>query len=58
MAAMVDCVRRMDARARAEWRRAHWTGGVVKGAAEMEEVDLAFWLAVPPEERLAAVYEM
>jgi hypothetical protein len=48
----------MDARERAEWRRRHWVGGVASGHDEMAEVDLAFWLSVPPEERLAAVFEM
>ena len=48
----------MDARARAEWRREHWTGGVAKGQGQMEEVDLAFWLGQPPDERLAAVFDM
>jgi hypothetical protein len=47
----------MSARARAEWRREHWTGGVVK-TADMEDVDLAFWLSQPPEGRLAAVFDM
>ena len=47
----------MSASARAQWRREHWTGGVAK-AADMEEVDLDFWLSMPPEERLGAVFDM
>ncbi|MGH7295141.1 MAG: hypothetical protein ACRELB_09420 [Polyangiaceae bacterium] len=47
----------MSASARARWRRDHWTGGVVK-TAEMEDVDLAFWLSMPPDERLGAVFDM
>jgi hypothetical protein len=48
----------MDAKARAAFRRKHWKGGVVKGHAAMEDVDLSFWLAQPAAERLAAVFDM
>ena len=48
----------MDARARAEWRRTHWTGGVAKGRDEIDAKDLAFWLSQPAEERIASVFDM
>jgi hypothetical protein len=47
----------MHARERAEHRRKHWTGGVAS-RDEMDEVDLEWWLAQPPEERLASVFDM
>jgi hypothetical protein len=49
----------MDEReARAERRRREWTGGVARSFAEMEEVDLDWWLRVKPEDRLGYVFDM
>jgi hypothetical protein len=41
--------------ARAEYRRQNWTGGVAHSFAEMEEVDLKFWMAATPAERVRGV---
>jgi hypothetical protein len=32
-----------------------WTGGVARGFSEMEEADLAFWMAATPAERIRGV---
>jgi hypothetical protein len=42
----------------AERRRREWTGGVARSFAEMEEVDLDFWLRMTPEQRIGCVFEM
>jgi hypothetical protein len=47
-----------DAAARAARRRAQWTGGVARSFAEMDEVDLAFWLAVTPANRVRAMWSL
>jgi hypothetical protein len=44
--------------ARDERRRREWTGGVARSFAEMEEVDLDFWLRVKPEDRIGYVFDM
>ena len=43
---------------RATLRRATWSGGVVRSFAEAEEMDLEFWLAATPQERLRAVTQL
>lgn len=49
----------MDPReARAAERRRTWTGGVAKSFAEMERIDLEYWLAMSPEERLGCVFDL
>jgi hypothetical protein len=48
-----------DERARrAEARRKGWSGGVARSFAEMEEIDLEFWLSATPAERIRAVTEL
>jgi hypothetical protein len=47
-----------DRAARIARRRANLTGGVASSFAEMDEIDLAQWLSVPPSERLEAVFDM
>ena len=43
---------------RAEERRRTWRGGVVQSFAEMADVDLDFWLAMTPEDRLRAMWSV
>jgi hypothetical protein len=43
---------------RAEERRRTWRGGVVHSFEEMADVDLDFWLAVTPEDRLRAMWSV
>ena len=43
---------------RAAHRRATWSGGVARSFAEAEEMDLEFWLAATPQERLRGVTQM
>jgi len=40
---------------RANERRKTWTGGVAHGFSEMQEADLAFWMAATPSERIRSV---
>jgi hypothetical protein len=47
-----------DREARAEQRRRTWKGGVARSVVEMEEVDLDWWLAVPPERRIGYVFDL
>ena len=39
-------------------RQETWAGGVVHSFAEMEEVDLEFWLAMAPADRLKMVWSL
>jgi hypothetical protein len=41
--------------ARAERRRQAWTGGVARSFEEAERMDLAFWMAATPAERIRGV---
>jgi len=41
---------------RAAERRRTWRGGVARSFEEMEAVDLDFWLAMTPEDRLRAMW--
>ncbi len=41
---------------RAEERRRTWRGGVAHSFEEMEAVDLDFWLAMTPADRLRAMW--
>jgi len=43
---------------RAEERRRTWRGGVARSFDEMAEVDLEFWLAMTPEDRLRAMWSL
>jgi hypothetical protein len=43
---------------RAAHRRANWSGGVARSFAEAEEMDLEFWLAATPQERLRGVTQL
>ena len=43
---------------RAAYRRANWTGGVARSFAEADEMDLAFWLAATPQQRLRGVTQL
>ena len=43
---------------RARIRRATWTGGVARSFAEMEDIDLTFWLSVTPAERMLAMWSL
>jgi hypothetical protein len=47
-----------DFEARAARRRQTWKGGVARSFAEMEDLDLEFWLGATPGERIRAVREM
>ena len=50
---------RESARAkRAEERRRTWRGGLARSFEEMDEVDLDFWLAMTPEDRLRAMWSV
>jgi hypothetical protein len=40
---------------RANERRKMWIGGVAHDFSEMEEADLAFWMAATPAERVRGV---
>ena len=53
-----DEAREHARQARAELRRRSWTGGVVTSFAQMEEADLAFWLAATVGERIRAVTQL
>jgi hypothetical protein len=48
----------MDADERRRLRRATWHGGVAHSFEEMERADLAFWLAMTPEDRLRAMWSI
>lgn len=39
-------------------RQANWVGGVAHSFSEMEDVDLAFWQAMSPVERLQMVWSL
>jgi hypothetical protein len=43
---------------RAAHRRATWSGGVARSFAEADEMDLAFWMAATPQERLRGVTQL
>jgi len=43
---------------RAEERRRTWRGGVARSFEEMADVDLDFWLAMTPEDRLRAMWSV
>jgi len=43
---------------RAEERPRTWHGGVARSFDEMAEVDLEFWLAMTPEDRLRAMWSL
>jgi hypothetical protein len=47
-----------DAAARARARRSRYTGGVARSFDEMEQVDLDFWLAMSPADRLRAMWSI
>jgi hypothetical protein len=47
-----------DAAGRAARRRAQWKAGVAHSFEEMDEVDLDFWLAVTPANRVRAMWSM
>lgn len=47
-----------DAASRVARRRAQWRGGVAHSFEEMEEVDLDFWLAVTPADRVRAMWSI
>jgi hypothetical protein len=47
-----------DAASRAARRRAQWTGGVAHSFQEMDEVDLDFWLAITPANRVRAMWSI
>ena len=47
-----------DAASRAARRRAEWTGGVARSFAEMDEIDLDFWLAMTPEARVRTMWSI
>ena len=49
---------RETAAERAERRRRTWSGGVAHSFAEMDEIDLQFWLRATPAERVRAVTEL
>ena len=46
------------AKARAEARRATWTGGVARSFDELEEAGLAFWRDAAPETKLQAMWDL
>lgn len=43
---------------RARRRRATWTGGIARSFADAEEMDLEFWLAATPEERVRGATQL
>lgn len=43
---------------RAERRRRTWTGGVARSFEEAEEMDLDFWMAATPGERIRGVTQL
>jgi hypothetical protein len=43
---------------RAEARRRTWKGGVAKSFEEAEQMDLLFWLAATPGERIRGVTQL
>jgi hypothetical protein len=43
---------------RAEERRRTWRGGVARSFEEMDDIDLDFWLAMSPEDRLRAMWSV
>ena len=47
-----------DAATRAARRRAEWAGGVARSFEEMDEVDLDFWVATTPEQRVRAMWSI
>lgn len=44
--------------ARAELRRRTWSGGVAHGFEEAERMDLEFWMAATPGERIRGVTQL
>lgn len=44
--------------ARAQARRQTWSGGVARSFEQMAEIDLDFWLAMTPEQRLLAMWSL
>jgi len=53
---MIDVV--SSAEERQKIRQLAWSGGVAKSFAEMERVDLEFWLAMQPADRLKMVWSL
>jgi hypothetical protein len=52
------CYSRLMCSDRAALRRATWTGGVAHSFAEAEAMDLEFWLAATPSQRVQGVTEL
>jgi hypothetical protein len=49
---------RADREQRAAFRRAHWTGGVARGHAEMAVANAEFWRGVSGDDKLGYVFDM
>jgi hypothetical protein len=47
-----------DAARRAARRRVQWTGGVAHSFEEMDEIDLDYWLAFTPANRVRAMWSI
>ena len=58
MSALDDADETAARAARAEIRRARWTGSVVRRGPDLDKAEADFWRAVPPEERLGYVFDM